>query len=36
MFPPNGRQKKAGIAIFIPDNIDLKIKKITEIRKDTT
>ena len=32
----NGKQKKAGVAIFISDKIDLKIKKITEIRKDTT
>ena len=25
----NGKQKKAGVAILISDNIDLKIKKIT-------
>ena len=31
-----GRKKKAGIAILISDKIDLKIKKLQEIRKDTT
>ena len=36
IFHENGKQKKAGVAIFISDKIDLKIKKITEIRKDTT
>ena len=29
IFPANGRQKKAGVSIIIPDNIDLKIKNIT-------
>ena len=29
MFLANGKQKKAGVAILISDNIDLKIKKIT-------
>ena len=29
IFPANGKQKKAGIAILISDKIDLKIKKIT-------
>ena len=29
IFHTNGKQKKAGVAIFISDNIDLKIKKIT-------
>ena len=29
IFHANGKQKKAGIAIFILDKIDLKIKKIT-------
>ena len=29
IFHANGRQKKAGIAILISDQIDLKIKKIT-------
>ena len=24
MFPANGKQKKAGVAIFISDKIDLK------------
>ena len=28
-FHANGKQKKAGVAIFISDKIDLKIKKIT-------
>ena len=35
-IPANGKQKKAGVAILISDKIDLKIKKIQEIRKDTT
>ena len=29
VFHPNGRQKKAGVAILISDKTDLKIKKIT-------
>ena len=29
IFHANGMQKKAGVAIFISDKIDLKIKKIT-------
>ena len=29
IFHANGKQNKAGIAIFISDKIDLKIKKIT-------
>jgi len=28
-FHANGQQKKAGVAIFISDKIDLKIKNIT-------
>ena len=32
----NENQKKAGVAILISDNIDLKIKNITRDRKDTT
>ena len=36
IFHANGKQKKAGVAILISDKIDLKIKKITRIRKDTT
>ena len=28
-FHANGNQKKAGVAIFISDKIDLRIKKIT-------
>ena len=29
IFHANGKQKKAGVAILISDNIDLKIRKIT-------
>ena len=29
IFHANGMQKKAGVAIFISDKIDFKIKKIT-------
>ena len=29
IFPANGKQKKAGVAILISDKIDLKIQKIT-------
>ena len=29
IFHANGKQKKAGVAIFISDKIDLKIEKIT-------
>ena len=29
IFHANAKQKKAGVAIFISDKIDLKIKKIT-------
>ena len=29
IFHANGKQKKAGVAILISDNIDFKIKKIT-------
>ena len=36
IFLANGKQKRAGVAILIAYKIDLKIKKITEIRKDTT
>ena len=32
----NWKQKKAGVAILISDKTDLKIKKIQEMRKDTT
>ena len=28
IFHANGNQKKAGVAIFIPDKIDLKLKNI--------
>ena len=31
-FHENGKQKKAGVAILISDEIDLKIKKIIEIK----
>ena len=30
------KQKKAGVAILISDKIDLKIKKITRDKEDTT
>ena len=33
IFPANGTQKKAGIAILISDKIDLKIKKIARDKK---
>ena len=36
IFHANGKQKKAGVAILISDKIGLKIKKLQEIRKDTT
>ena len=29
IFHSNGKQKRAGVAIFISDKIDLKIKKMT-------
>ena len=29
IFHANGKQKKAGVAILIPENVDLKIKTIT-------
>ena len=36
IFHSNGKQKKAGVAILISDKIDFKIKRLQEIRKDTT
>ena len=36
IFHANGKQKKAGVSIFISDKIDLKIKRLQEIRKDST
>ena len=30
----NGKQKKAGVTIFISENIDLKIKKITRDKEE--
>ena len=36
IFHANGKQKKAGVATLISDKIDLKIKKITRDKKDTT
>ena len=33
IFHVNGKQKKAGVAILISDKIDLKIKKITRVKK---
>ena len=34
MFHANGKQKKSGVAIFISDKIDLKIKKITRDKEE--
>ena len=34
MFHANGKQKKAGVSIFISDKIDLKIKKITRDKEE--
>ena len=36
IFHANGNQKKAGVAILTSDEIDFKIKKLQETRKDTT
>ena len=36
IFHANRKQKKAGVAILLSDKIDLKIKKITRNKKDTT
>ena len=36
IFHANGKQEKAGVPILISDKIDLKIKNLQEIRKDTT
>ena len=36
IFHANGNQKKAGVAILISDKMDLKMKNVTETRKDTT
>ena len=36
IFHANGKQKKAGVAILISDKIALKIRRLQEIRKDTT
>ena len=36
MFHANRDQKKAGVAIFISDKIDLKTKAVKETKKDTT
>ena len=33
IFHANGKQEKVGVAILIPDKIDLKIKKITRDKK---
>ena len=34
IFHTNGRQKKAGVAILMSDNVDLKIKKITRDKEE--
>ena len=36
IFHANGKQKKAGVAILISDKIDLKKRRIQEVRKDIT
>ena len=36
IFHAKGTSKKAGVAILISDKIDLKIKRLQEIRKDST
>ena len=36
IFHANMKKKKAGVAVLISGKIDLKIKKLQEIRKDTT
>ena len=36
IFHENGNPKKAGVAIFISDKIDFKIRLLQGIRKDTT
>ena len=36
IFHANGKQKKAGVTILISDKIALKIRRLQEIRKDTT
>ena len=33
IFHPNGSQKKGGVAIFVSDKIDLKIKNIIRDKK---
>ena len=36
VFHANGNEKKAGVAIFMSDKIDLKIKTILRYTKGTT
>ena len=36
IFHANGNQKKAGVAIFLTDKIDFKIKNVTRDKEDTT
>ena len=36
IFHANGNQKKAGVAIFVSDKIDFKIRLLQDIRRDTT
>ena len=36
IFNANGNQKKAGVAVLISDKTDVKIKTITETKKDIT
>ena len=34
IFHANGKQKEAGVAILVADEIDLKIKKITKDKEE--
>ena len=36
VFHANGKEKKAGVAILISDNVDFKTKAIVETKMDTT
>ena len=36
IFQASGNQKKSGVAILVSDKIDLKIRRLQKLRKDTT
>ena len=36
IFNANEKPKKGGVSVLISDKIDLKLKKITRVKKDTT